>query len=81
MPDAETHREPGMLANSERFFGILFGGRDQLPEVAHYSEALRRGAILVAVDIPSVEQADIARTTLSIRARSIFDTRGKLEHA
>ena len=50
MPDAVTHREPGMLANIERFFSMLFGGRDQPPEVAHYSEAVRRGAILVAVD-------------------------------
>ena len=40
----------GVLANIERFFSMLFGGRDQPPEVAHYSEAVRRGAVLVAVD-------------------------------
>jgi hypothetical protein len=27
----------GVLANIERFFSMLFGGRDQPPEVAHYS--------------------------------------------
>ncbi|SPB18428.1 hypothetical protein NOV72_05628 [Caballeronia novacaledonica] len=84
MPDAVTHQEPGMLANIERFFSMLFGGRDQPPEVAHYSEAVRRGAILVAVDTPSVEQADIARTTLSGQGAIDIDERAAswttLEH-
>ncbi|WP_250500078.1 hypothetical protein [Caballeronia sp. GAWG1-5s-s] len=65
LSDAETHAQPGVLANIERFFSMLFGGRDQPPEVAHYSEAVRRGAVLVAVDTPSEAQADIARTTLT----------------
>ncbi|WP_250515703.1 hypothetical protein [Caballeronia sp. INDeC2] len=84
MPDAVTHQEPGMLANIERFFSMLFGGRDQPPEVAHYSEAVRRGAILVAVDTPSVEQADIARATLSDQGAIDIDERAAswttLEH-
>ncbi|BCQ26051.1 hypothetical protein NK8_42350 [Caballeronia sp. NK8] len=84
MPDAETHREPGMLANIERFFSMLFGGRDQPPEVAHYSEAVRRGAVLVAVDTPSVEQADIVRATLSDQGAIDIDERAAswttLEH-
>ncbi|SAK91445.1 hypothetical protein AWB76_06669 [Caballeronia temeraria] len=84
MPDAVTHQEPGMLANIERFFSMLFGGRDQPPEVAHYSEAVRRGAILVSVDTPSVEQADIARTTLSDQGAIDIDERAAswttLEH-
>ncbi|KXV10856.1 hypothetical protein CR51_08435 [Caballeronia megalochromosomata] len=84
MPDAVTHQEPGMLANIERFFSMLFGGRDQPPEVAHYSEAVRRGAILVAVDTPSVEQSDIARATLSAQGAIDIDERAAswttLEH-
>lgn len=75
MPDAVTHQEPGVLANIERFFSMLFGGRDQPPEVAHYSEAVRRGAILVAVDTPSVEQADVARATLSSQGAIDIDER------
>lgn len=84
MPDAETHAEPGFLANIERFFSMLFGGRDQPPEVAHYSEAVRRGAVLVAVDTPSVEQADVARATLSDQGAIDIDERAAswttLEH-
>ena len=82
MPDAVTHQEPGMLANIERFFSMLFGGRDQPPEVAHYSEAVRRGAILVAVDTPSAEQADVARATLERSGRNRYRrTRGELVDA
>lgn len=75
MPDAETHAEPGMLANIERFFSMLFGGRDHPPEVAHYSEAVRRGAVLVAVDTPSEEQSDIARATLADQGAIDIDER------
>jgi hypothetical protein len=75
MPDAVTHQEPGILANIERFFSMLFGGREQPPEVAHYSEAVRRGAVLVAVDTPSVEQADIARATLTDQGAVDIDER------
>ena len=75
MPDAETHPQPGVLANIERFFSMLFGGRDQPPEVAHYSEAVRRGAVLVAVETPGVEQADIARTTLTDQGAIDIDER------
>jgi hypothetical protein len=84
LPDAETHPQPGVLASIERFFSMLFGGRDQPPEVAHYSEAVRRGAVLVAVDTPSVEQADIARATLSDQGAIDIDERAAswstLEH-
>jgi len=74
-PDSETHAEPGVLANIERFFSMLFGGRDQPPEVAHYSEAVRRGAVLVAVDTDSEAQADIARTTLADQGAIDIDER------
>ncbi|MDR5801257.1 hypothetical protein [Caballeronia sp. LZ001] len=84
MPDAQTHAEPGVLANIERFFSMLFGGRDHPPEVAHYSEAVRRGAVLVAVDTPSEEQADVARATLADQGAIDIDERAAswstLEH-
>jgi hypothetical protein len=74
----------GVLANIERFFSMLFGGRDQPPEVAHYSEAVRRGGILVAVDTPSEERADAARHTLAEQGAIDIDERaaswGALNH-
>jgi hypothetical protein len=74
-PDVETHAEPGMLANIERFFSMLFGGREQPPEVAHYSEAVRRGAVLVAIDTNSDAQVEIARTTLADQGAIDIDER------
>jgi hypothetical protein len=74
----------GVLANIERFFSMLFGGRDQPPEVAHYSEAVRRGGILVAVDTPSEDRADAARQTLAEQGAIDIDERaaswGTLKH-
>lgn len=65
----------GVLANIERFFSMLFGGRDQPPEVAHYSEAVRRGGILVAVNTPSEERANAARQTLAEQGAIDIDER------
>ena len=80
-PDVETHAEPGMLANIERFFSMLFGGREQPPEVAHYSEAVRRGAVLVAIDTnsrrASRDRAHDARRPRRDRHRR---ARGELGH-
>ncbi len=78
--------EPGgVLANIERFFSMLFGSRDQPPEVAHYSEAVRRGGVLVAVDTPSAARADAARLTLAEQGAIDIDERaaswGTLHHA
>jgi hypothetical protein len=74
----------GVLANIERFFSMLFGGRDQPPEVAHYSEAVRRGGVLVAVDTASEARADIARRTLAEQGAIDIDERaaswGTLNH-
>jgi hypothetical protein len=65
----------GVLANIERFFSMLFGGRDQPPEVAHYSEAVRRGGVLVSVDTPSEARADAARQTLAEQGAIDIDER------
>jgi hypothetical protein len=63
---------------------MLFGGRDQPPEVAHYSEAVRRGAVLVAVDTNTEAEVDIARTTLADQGAVDIDERaaswGALAH-
>ncbi|WP_158939791.1 hypothetical protein [Burkholderia sp. S171] len=75
----------GVLANIERFFSMLFGGRDQPPEVAHYSEAVRRGAVLVAVDTATETLADTARQTLAEQGAIDIDERaaswGTLNHS
>jgi hypothetical protein len=73
--DADTREQPGVLANIERFFSMLFGGRERPPEVAHYSEAVRRGAVLVAVDTPDEVRANAARTTLSAQGAIDIDER------
>ena len=74
----------GVLANIERFFSMLFGGRDQPPEVAHYSEAVRRGGVLVAVDTATEARADVARRTLAEQGAIDIDERaaswGTLNH-
>ena len=75
----------GVLANIERFFSMLFGGRDQPPEVAHYSEAVRRGGVLVAVDTATEARADAARQTLAEQGAIDIDERaaswGTLNHS
>ena len=97
-PESSTHEDPilaaatgqppetgGVLANIERFFSMLFGGRDQPPEVAHYSEAVRRGAVLVAVDTATETLADTARQTLAEQGAIDIDERaaswGTLNHS
>jgi hypothetical protein len=75
----------GVLANIERFFSMLFGGRDQPPEVAHYSEAVRRGGVLLAVDTATEARADAARQTLAEQGAIDIDERaaswGTLNHS
>jgi hypothetical protein len=74
----------GVLANIEHFFSMLFGGRDQPPEVAHYSEAVRRGGVLVAVDTANETRANLARRTLAEQGAIDIDERaaswGTLSH-
>jgi hypothetical protein len=82
---AQPPETGGVLANIERFFSMLFGGRDQPPEVAHYSEAVRRGAVLVAVDTATEARADVARQTLAEQGAIDIDERaaswGTLNHS
>jgi hypothetical protein len=72
---ATYSNETGVLANIERFFSMLFGGRDRPPEVAHYSEAVRRGAVLVAIDTSNETYAELARRTLAEQGAIDIDER------
>ena len=40
----------GVLANIERFLSSLFASGPRAPETARYTEAVRRGAVLVVID-------------------------------
>ncbi|HEX7934313.1 MAG TPA: hypothetical protein VF573_14725 [Paraburkholderia sp.] len=55
----------GVLANIERFLSSLFASGSRAPETARYTEAVRRGAVLVIVDAASGSHAELARNTLT----------------
>lgn len=74
-PGGMTHSDAGVLGNIERFFSMLFGGRERPPEVEHYSEAVRRGAILVSVETDTEGRADLARETLAQQGAIDIDER------
>ena len=55
----------GVLANIERFLSSLFASGPRAPETARYTEAVRRGAVLVVIDAASESHAALARNTLT----------------
>ncbi|WP_345815641.1 hypothetical protein AAGS40_15355 [Paraburkholderia sp. PREW-6R] len=55
----------GMLANIERFLSSLFASGPRATDTARYTEAVRRGAVLVCVNAASESHAEIARNTLT----------------
>ncbi|CAH2794226.1 MAG: FIG00453962: hypothetical protein [uncultured Paraburkholderia sp.] len=55
----------GVLANIERFLSSLFASGPHAPETARYTEAVRRGAVLVVIDAASESHAELARNTLT----------------
>ena len=55
----------GVLANIERFLSSLFTSGSRASETARYTEAVRRGAVLVVVDAASESHAELARNTLT----------------
>jgi len=55
----------GVLANIERFLSSLFASGSRAPETARYTEAVRRGAVLVVIDAASESHAELARNTLT----------------
>ncbi len=64
--DAAATRSPGVIANIERFLASLFStSGPTAPEAERYTEAVRRGAVLVAVNAASESHALLARESLS----------------
>ena len=55
----------GVLANIERFLSSLFASGPRASETARYTEAVRRGAVLVCVNAASESHAELARNTLT----------------
>ncbi|CAH2922321.1 MAG: FIG00453962: hypothetical protein [uncultured Paraburkholderia sp.] len=55
----------GVPANIERFLSSLFASGPRAPETARYTEAVRRGAVLVVIDAASESHAELARNTLT----------------
>ncbi|MBP0592347.1 hypothetical protein J8I87_21955 [Paraburkholderia sp. LEh10] len=61
---AAAHR-PGVIANIERFLSSLFEtSGTNAPEAERYTAAVRRGAVLVAVNAESEPHAELARNSL-----------------
>lgn len=65
--DAIADESPGVLANIERFFSSLFstsGSSLNEPIAERYTDAVRRGAVLVAVDATSDAHTELAHNML-----------------
>jgi hypothetical protein len=64
--DAAATHSPGVIANIERFLSSLFtASGPTAPEAERYTEAVRRGAVLVAVNAASESHAELARNALN----------------
>ncbi|GJH02296.1 hypothetical protein [Paraburkholderia terrae] len=64
--DAAAEESPGVIANIERFLSSLFStSGPTAPEAERYTDAVRRGAVLVAVNAASESHAELARNSLS----------------
>ncbi|SIT45293.1 conserved hypothetical protein [Paraburkholderia piptadeniae] len=64
--DVATAHTPGVIANIERFLSSLFQtSGTTAPEAERYTEAVRRGAVLVAVNAASESHAELARNSLT----------------
>ena len=67
--DATPAAEPapadeGLLASIERFFESLFATQSAQHETAQYAEAVRRGAVMLSVDVATDEHCELAKATL-----------------
>jgi hypothetical protein len=63
--DANAAQSPGVIANIERFLSSLFAtSGPTAPEAERYTDAVRRGAVLVAVSAASESHAELARNSL-----------------
>ncbi len=63
---AAADESPGVLANIERFFASLFStSGSNAPAAERYTDAVRRGAVLVCVNATSEAHAALAHDTLT----------------
>lgn len=62
----QQHEDDGMMASIRHFFSSLFGDDDDdnRRHVGRYSEAVRRGSVIVAVDAQTEQQADQVASVL-----------------
>lgn len=64
--EAAAVESPGVIANIERFLSSLFAtSGPTAPEAERYTEAVRRGAVLVCVNATSEAHAELARNSLT----------------
>jgi hypothetical protein len=64
--DAGAAHSPGVIANIERFLSSLFAtSGPTATQAERYTEAVRRGAVLVAVNAASESHAELARNSLT----------------
>jgi uncharacterized protein (TIGR02271 family) len=61
---SHSHDGEGLGERIRHFFGSLFGGDDD-EDTTYYSEAVRRGSVIVTVDSDSADQADRAADVLN----------------
>jgi uncharacterized protein (TIGR02271 family) len=59
-----SHEGGGMMDKIENFFGRLFGSDDRPEEVGHYTEAVRRGAAMLSIDVRDDSRVDEVRALL-----------------
>jgi hypothetical protein len=80
--DAIADESPGVLANIERFFSSLFatsGSSLNEPIAERYTDAVRRGAVLVAVDAATDAHTELAHNMLMrLGARDVSE-RSRIE--
>lgn len=69
----QTHE--GAMARIEHFFKRLFGDDDRPEEVGHYQEAVRRGGVLLSVDVADDTSVERVRATLSSAGAIDIDSR------
>lgn len=61
------HVDEGLLASIERFFESLFASEPPRRETTQYAEAVRRGAVMLSVDVVDDAQCEAVRAALAAR--------------
>jgi hypothetical protein len=63
--DTAVGHPPGLLASIERFLSSLFTSNHDATDMQRYTDAVRRGAVLVCVRAASESHAELARNALT----------------